>query len=213
MKREIRGIEKRLYNDYLIKFPSENLKEKPRLEEIRIATNLNNKGKGNIYKTDSSSEMKEELKKLIFYYIKIFGQTPKIIKVKKSVASWNIRKGMENGVLITLKSSGRMGDWLKRWRNIILPRIILMKWSDLRINNTDKKDKYSGSIGIPSIRGLNPIGGEIKKNEELKKELKKTQENRGMRITFTVKGGVQREYILRYYGLPTKIGLSNKMNL
>ena len=53
----------------------------------------------------------------------------------------------------------------------------------------------------------------IKEKENIKKDLKRIEETRGMRITFKVKGGVQREYIFRYYGLPTKIGLSNKMNL
>jgi len=111
MRKEFREIEKKLYNDYIIKFPLEQVKENPKLEEIKISTNMDNKGRGNIYKVDSSKEMREELKKLIVYYMKIFGQTPKIIKVKKSVASWNIRKGMENGVLITLKNSGRLEEW------------------------------------------------------------------------------------------------------
>lgn len=217
MKKELLFLEKNLFNDYIIRFPSENHIKNPKLEEITISTNLNNKKRGNIYKVDSSKDIKSDIRILMKYYISIYGQTPKKIKVKKSVASWNIRQGMENGVLVTLRSSGRMGVWLKRWKNMILPRIILMKWSDLRINSKNKKDKYAGNIGIPSILGMAPIGGiakeQLKNEEHIIKELKKMQEERGARITFKVKGGVQREFILRYYGLPTKIELSNKMNL
>jgi hypothetical protein len=73
MKRHLRRIEKDLHNDYIIKYPFEKLTNRPKLEKITPATNLNNKSLGNIYKTDKSDEIKDRMRVIYLYYLKIFG--------------------------------------------------------------------------------------------------------------------------------------------
>jgi hypothetical protein len=73
MKRHLRRIEKDLHNDYIIKYPFEKLTNRPKLEKITAATNLNNKSLGNIYKTDKSDEIKDRMRVIYLYYLKIFG--------------------------------------------------------------------------------------------------------------------------------------------
>jgi hypothetical protein len=58
---------------------------------------------------------------------------------------------------------------------------------------------------------MSPIGGLIRKKvikteegEKTLKELKAGLQEKGLRLSFTVKGGQERSFIMSYYGLPTK---------
>lgn len=96
---------KYLINDFLIKFPSETLKKKPKWQQIIITSNLNHKKFSNVFKNDSISSSTVELLKIYFIFSRIFGQTPFIIHANQSVANWNIGKGMNHGIFISLRNN------------------------------------------------------------------------------------------------------------
>ncbi len=94
----------------------------------------------------------------------ITGQKPKNCKARKSVANFNLRKGMSIGSSVTLRSD-RMLDFLDRFINIAVPRI--RDFRGLNPNSFDGRGNYTMGITeqiifpeieydkIVQIRGLN----------------------------------------------------------
>ena len=135
-----------MLQDYITKFTTEKLDVKPKIKKIIVRSNLNNKKFTNIYKSKDNKMQKELLERYnIFKYMLL--QTPKIIKAKKSVANWNVRKGMDTGVMVTIRNE-------ENWREILLniyPNIVEKKFS--------YKNMKTSEMGLGSIGMFNNIEG------------------------------------------------------
>lgn len=92
-------------------FKYKNIMRVPKLEKIVL-----NMGLGEAIENKKLLESAIEEMKLIS------GQMPVKTKAKKSVASFKVRKGMEIGCKVTLRSD-RMYEFLDRFINIALPRV------------------------------------------------------------------------------------------
>tara|TARA_B100000965_G_scaffold406620_1_gene446602 strand:- start:41612 stop:41983 length:372 start_codon:yes stop_codon:yes gene_type:complete len=112
---------KYLIHDYLNKFPLDNPYssrqhgEFPKLKQIIISSSVDYKSlkgskelsmaqfnKNNFIKNNPLSN---ELLKLFILFSRIFGQFPKLVKARKSVANFNLRQGMDLGIFFTLRYS------------------------------------------------------------------------------------------------------------
>ncbi len=94
----------------------------------------------------------------------ITGQKTKICKARKSVANFNLRKGMAIGTSVTLRGN-RMYDFLDRLVNIAIPRI--RDFRGLNPNAFDGRGNYTMGVTeqiifpeidydkVEQIRGLN----------------------------------------------------------
>ena len=93
------------------KFGYKNINEVPRLEKVVL-----NMGLGECKDNSKSFQLAlEELKQ-------ISGQKPVVTTAKKSIANFKVRKGMNIGAKVTLRSE-RMFDFVDKFLNIVLPRV------------------------------------------------------------------------------------------
>ncbi len=93
-------------------FNIKNVMAVPTLEKIVV-----NSGIGSEYNKDKSAE--EEVIEMIK---QVTGQKPIVTLSKESIANFKLRKGMPNGVKVTLRGE-RMWDFLYKLVNITLPRV------------------------------------------------------------------------------------------
>lgn len=103
------------------KFGYKNIHAVPKLEKVVV-----NSGVGKIINTRKGKEVLQNdltpIKDLIEELTLIVGQKPKIVRAKKSIASFKLRAGMIAGLKVTLRGR-RMYDFLSRLINIALPRM------------------------------------------------------------------------------------------
>lgn len=156
----IKQSELRLYQKYknevvpeLIKiFNYKNIMQVPRLEKITV-----NMGVGDA--TQNQDIIKKVQKQLMI----ITGQYPVVIKAKKSISNFKLRKGMNIGLKVTLRKA-RMWAFLDKLISIVLPRI--RDFRGVNPNSFDGKGNYNLGIreqlifpelsydDIDKIRGL-----------------------------------------------------------
>jgi len=119
----------------------------------------------------------------------IAGQKPKIVKAKKSISTFKLRKGMPIGVCATLRGR-RMYDFMKKFFAIVLPRI--RDFRGLPQTSFDKQGNYTVGIREQSIFP------EI--------DYSKIDKVRGMEITFTTGAKTKEEAqkLLEFLGMPFK---------
>lgn len=144
-----------LLHDYLNKFPEDNPYSSskqsrhvyPKLNKIIVTSTYDHKYlKRESFlshgASGSSSAAGSELYKLYILFSRIFHQVPKIIKAQKSVASFNLRKGMNMGVFLSVpaQSPASLGGVDNPFFISLLPLL----------NELDSK-----SPGMFGIRGVN----------------------------------------------------------
>ena len=102
-------------NEYIAKLPYNNPYNKPELKEVKVIVSNNN-----------VIQNQKLLIPLINTSMGITGQFPKLIKTKKSVASFKLRKGGVVGLLTTLRGgpTGRKENFLKILKVYGLPRLV-----------------------------------------------------------------------------------------
>lgn len=116
-----------IINDYIIKVPLNNPYNKPKLINVRVILGNNN--------LITNSKL---LVPLINTSTSITGQLPSIIRAKKSVASFKVRKGSPIGLLTTLtpqKGFGLAQSKLSNYLNL-LNVFYLPKISSITPNNS-----------------------------------------------------------------------------
>lgn len=143
-----------MFQDYITKFSQERLEKKPQIKKIIITSNINNKKYKNIYKS-KDNKMEKELLEMYNIFKNIFLQTPKIIKAKKSVSNWNVRSGMENGVMVTIRKE-------ENWKEILLN--VYPNIHDKKLSN---KNKNTSDMGLSSLSIFTNIEDEWKMLERL----------------------------------------------
>jgi len=99
-------------NDYIAKLPYNHPYNKPELKEVKVIISNNN-----------VVQNTKLLVPLINTSISITGQYPKLIKTKKSVASFKLRKGGVVGLLTTLRG-GKCENFLSMLNIYGLPRLV-----------------------------------------------------------------------------------------
>ncbi len=99
-------------NDYIAKLPYNHPYNRPELKEIKVIISNNN-----------VVQNTKLLVPLINTSMSITGQYPKLIKTKKSVASFKLRKGGVVGLLTTLRG-GKCKNFLNLLNVYGLPRIV-----------------------------------------------------------------------------------------
>jgi large subunit ribosomal protein L5 len=103
------------------KFGYKNVYAVPRLEKIVV-----NSGVGKMIQTRKGHEEKANegkiIEDLLSEFALIAGQKPEVIRARKSIAGFKLRKGMISGVRVTLRGE-RMYDFLARLIHIALPRM------------------------------------------------------------------------------------------
>ena len=107
---------KELYNEQSIpalkeKFNYTNLMQVPKLDKIVINMRLGDC-------KDNSKALESAVEELAI----ITGQRPIVLKAKKSVSNFKVRKGMDVGAKVTLRGE-RMYEFADRLINISIPRI------------------------------------------------------------------------------------------
>jgi hypothetical protein len=160
----------KILNDFLIKIPNNHPYNKPHLNKVQLIFSSNNLPHNN-----------KLLTPLLNTSISITGQHPTLIKAKKSVASFKLRKGAPVGILTTLLPSKGFGlysnkltNFFKLWQTYYLPKF----YSNKNILNLGFPSKdYSKStltmgiqyMGVLSY--LTPLANEnlgtIRKNQNL----------------------------------------------
>jgi len=93
------------------KFGYENTMQVPKLEKILINMRFGDC-------KDNTKAMESAVSELAL----IAGQKPIVIKAKKSVSNFKLRKGMDIGAKVTLRAS-RMYDFADKLINVAIPRI------------------------------------------------------------------------------------------
>lgn len=149
-KNLIKNRNRFLKQDLLIKFPSftknpffkGQLEENRFINKMQLQSNIDFKSfKGVSYNTNNTTESNKNksLRLLMVYYCfnKITGQLPKFIKVKKSVANWNIRSGMETGIKVTLRKKS-LNRFYKKW--------VIIVWSKKYELQKDNNKNYNNKI-------------------------------------------------------------------
>jgi len=119
----------------------------------------------------------------------ITGQKAKVCKARKSVANFNLRKGMPIGAAVTLHGT-RMFDFLDRLINIAIPRV--RDFRGLDPNSFDGRGNYT--MGVTE----QIIFPEI--------DYDKVDQIRGMNITFVTSANTDEEAfeLLSAFGFPFK---------
>jgi hypothetical protein len=120
-----------ILNDYIIKVPYNNPYNKPKLSEVRVIMSNNNIINNN-----------KLLIPLVNTSLSITGQTPSILRAKKSVASFKVRKGSPIGLLTTLTpqkgfglSRVRLNNYMRLINTLYLPKISTTTPSVYKLNN------------------------------------------------------------------------------
>lgn len=115
-------------SDMILKKKSLNIMDIPKIKQISINMTINNKNK--IIEPLLALEL-------------ITGQKAKILKAKKSISSFNLRKDMHIGVKVTLHREN-MNNFLNKLVYIALPNIREFKGFSLK--NIDNGYNYTFSI-------------------------------------------------------------------
>lgn len=117
----------------------------------------------------------------------ITGQMPVVCKAKKSVSSFKVREGMENGLKVTIRGE-RMYEFMDRLINLAIPRV--RDFRGLNPNSFDGRGNYSIGLAEQSVfPEINPAQIEFQQ---------------GMNITFvtTAKTDEQARQMLSLFGMP-----------
>ncbi len=152
-----------------------NLLEVPRLQKIVINCGINTK-----MDKDAAKEARENI-------AMVTGQNPVMTKTMKDIANFKMRKGMQVGVMVTLRGS-KMYDFLDRLVHNYLPRV-----RDFR--GVSKK-AFDGSgnynLGIKDISLFTEI------------DLDKMKHSLGLNITFVTSAKTDEEAVelLQKFGMP-----------
>ena len=109
-----------------------NIMETPKITKIVV-----NAGIGDTLKS------KEALAKIVADMAAITGQKPKITKARVSIAGFNLRAGMNVGMVVTLRGK-RMNDFFEKLVKITLPR--LRDFRGVKTTSFDKAGNYT--LGI-----------------------------------------------------------------
>lgn len=158
------------------KFGYKNKMEVPRLDKIVL-----NRGVGEIVLNPKAIEIAvDEL-------TAITGQKPLVIKAKKAIAGFKLRKGVPIGCKVTLRGN-RMYQFMEKLINICLPKI--RDFKGINPNSFDGRGNYS--MGVTEQL----IFPEIDYN--------KVDKARGMDITIctTSKNNEEAKELLRLIGMP-----------
>lgn len=168
--------EKEIIPKMMKKYKYKNVMEVPKLTKIVINIGLTEA-------KDNPKIIEEGVKELSL----ITGQKPRITRVKKSIASFKIRKGMPIGCKVTLRKV-MMYDFLNRLINVALPRV--RDFRGVPRNSFDDNGNYN--LGIKE----NIIFPEIKPDT-----ISKTK---GMNITICTTATNKEEGIslLEMFGFP-----------
>lgn len=123
------------------RLPGVNLFALPQIEKIVLNTGI------------GRFENKER-QEIVDYLERLTGQIPKVVRTNKSIASFKVRKGHDNGVMVTLRGK-KMLDFLLLLIYIALPRT--RDFRGLKRGAFDKNFR-TYSIGIPSASIFPQIG-------------------------------------------------------
>ena len=153
-----------------------NIMEKPKLTKIVI-----NAGIGDTLKS------KEALAKIVADMAAITGQKPKITKARISIAGFNLRAGMNVGLVVTLRGKC-MNAFFEKLVKITLPR--LRDFRGVRTTSFDNGGNYT--LGVVD----HTVFPEI--------DLAKVDKARGMEITIVTnaKNKEQARELLETLGMP-----------
>lgn len=102
------NLKKELEEKLIQAFPGRNKLSLPKIEKIVL-----NIGIGKLV-TSNPNQVDKIVEDAMYVLSMISGQKPKLIKAKKSVSSFKLRKGMPVGVMVTLRRQ-RMYDFLARF--------------------------------------------------------------------------------------------------
>lgn len=155
-----------------------NINEVPRLEKIVISMGVGEATKDPAFVQDAANEL-----------ALISGQKAKIIKARKSVSNFKLRKGMQIACMVTLRGK-RMYEFLERLLCVALPRI--RDFRGVSSKAFDGRGNYSLGLDDQLIfPELDPD------------KVKRTQ---GMNIAFvtTAKSDEAGRALLREFGMPFK---------
>ena len=171
---------KKIYRENIVPAMKEsrgykNLLEVPKLQKIVINCGINTK-----MDKDAAKEARENI-------AMVTGQNPVTTKTMKDIANFKMRKGMQVGVMVTLRGS-KMYDFLDRLVHNYLPRV-----RDFR--GVSKK-AFDGSgnynLGIKDISLFTEI------------DLDKMKHSLGLNITFVTSAKTDEEAseLLQKFGMP-----------
>ena len=98
------------------KFGFKNKMAVPKIEKVIINSSFAREVSG------KTSKEQEKIQKIILEDLALIsGQRPKLVKAKKSISGFKLRKGMEVAAMVTLRGN-RMYDFLERLIYLTLPR-------------------------------------------------------------------------------------------
>lgn len=158
------------------KFGYKNVMEIPKLEKIVV-----NMGVG------EATQNPKALDGAVEDLMAITGQRPVVIKARKSISAFKLRKGMKIGCKVTLRGN-RMYEFLDRLVNVALPRV--RDFKGVSPHSFDGRGNYS--LGIKEQL----IFPEV--------DYDKIDQVRGMDITIvtTAKTDEEARELLRLFGMP-----------
>src|SRR5260221_12172116 len=163
--------------DTLIKeFNIKNTMAIPKITKIVVNTGI-----GDTLKS------KEALAKIAADMAAITGQKPKITKARVSIAGFNLRAGMNVGMVVTLRGK-RMSDFFEKLVKITLPR--LRDFRGVKTTSFDKAGNYTlGIVDHTVFPGI---------------DLAKVDKSRGMEITIVTSATnkEQSKRLLELMGMP-----------
>ncbi len=107
---------KEIIPEMMKKFGYKNPMAVPKIEKVVV-----NCGFGRMVDGKTSSERKKIIENISKTLSLIIGQKPGLTKAKKSISSFQLRKGMPIGARITLRKN-RMNDFLEKLIWVVLPR-------------------------------------------------------------------------------------------
>ncbi len=170
--------EEQVRNQLMERFGYKNVWQAPRLEKICVNMGVG-EARGQI----------ETLERAVAELAIILGQRPCITRAKKSIAAFQIRKGMPIGCRATLRGD-RMWEFLDRLISLALPRI--RDFRGLPPDSFDGRGNYS--LGITD----HLIFPELSYDD--------VEKSRGMDITIvtTAQSDEEAEALLRGLGLPLR---------
>lgn len=122
-------------------FDMPNVMSRPRLEKITINVNMGRHLEG--------TKIPPNVKQTVLQTLNtISGQSPVIIKAKKSVSNFKVREGYESAAMVTLRRE-RMWDFLDRLINLATPRI--KDFRGLSRKGFDRQGNYSFGLNEQGV--------------------------------------------------------------
>lgn len=136
-----------IINDYTIKFPYNHPYNKPNLDNIKFIVSNNNLITNPKY-----------IIPLINTSVSITGQYPNLIKAKKSVASFKLRKNNPVGIITTLRNK-KAFNFLDILKFYIIPRLIpyLLINKNFPIKTGNNNSLFIGFNNITLFTYLTPL--------------------------------------------------------